>query len=695
MPSKIAAPPTPWSRELAEPYVHETAYIHKGANLIGDIYVSGDVLIAPGTSIRADEGTPFWIGEGSNIQDGVVIHGLEEGRVVGDDGQQYSVWVGSDTSITHMSLIHGPAYVGNNCFIGFRSTVFNSRVGHGCIVMMHCLIQGVEIPPGKYIPSGSIITNQQQADRLPDVMASDAKFAAHVIHVNDALREGYHCAQNIVCVAPIRKESTLGSDSSPPAELRKSVLNTSGHGTNGHSPPLTTGSLSPQLLEQIRSLLEQGYKIGTEYADERHFRTSSWRSGTPIGSAQVPDVIRALHQEMIQHPKEYVRVLGIDPKAKKRILEAVIHHPDEAIPDLSGPDLDLSGPDLSGGIGSHPSSAKSSPSRMTGGSASAGSLQATVQGLLAQGYKVGLEVANARRFRTSSWSSVAMGEGQSAQQVMQVIQQVAAEHPDHYLRLLGIDPKAKKRVAEEIIKAPGGQIFTSSGAAAAPVRSIKSSGSSPQAYAPSGSSLSQLSGNLQSQVQGILNQGYKVGLEIADARRFRTSSWTSVSMGDPGSAHQAVQIIQQVAAEHPKHYVRLLGIDPQAKRRVLEEIIQTPNGSGPSPQPNSPGMASPLPQHSTNPSPSGMAALAADVQAQVRSLLQQGYKIGTEHVDARRYKTGSWKSCSPINTTREPEVMQALVACLADHKGEYVRLLGIDPKLKKRVLEQVIQSPKD
>jgi carbon dioxide concentrating mechanism protein CcmM len=59
--------------------------------------------------------------------------------------------------------------VGNNCFIGFRSTVFNARVGDGCIVMLHCLIQDVEIPPGKYVPSGSIITTQAEADRLPDV----------------------------------------------------------------------------------------------------------------------------------------------------------------------------------------------------------------------------------------------------------------------------------------------------------------------------------------------------------------------------------------------------------------------------------------------------------------------------------------------------------------------------------------------
>jgi carbon dioxide concentrating mechanism protein CcmM len=98
------------------------------------------VMIAPGISIRADEGNPFLIGANTNIQDGVVIHGLEQGRVSGDDGKPYSVWIGNNSSITHMALIHGPAYVGNDCFIGFRSTVFNAKVGHGCVVMMHALI---------------------------------------------------------------------------------------------------------------------------------------------------------------------------------------------------------------------------------------------------------------------------------------------------------------------------------------------------------------------------------------------------------------------------------------------------------------------------------------------------------------------------------------------------------------------------
>nr|3KWC_A Chain A, Carbon dioxide concentrating mechanism protein [Thermosynechococcus vestitus BP-1]3KWC_B Chain B, Carbon dioxide concentrating mechanism protein [Thermosynechococcus vestitus BP-1]3KWC_C Chain C, Carbon dioxide concentrating mechanism protein [Thermosynechococcus vestitus BP-1]3KWC_D Chain D, Carbon dioxide concentrating mechanism protein [Thermosynechococcus vestitus BP-1]3KWC_E Chain E, Carbon dioxide concentrating mechanism protein [Thermosynechococcus vestitus BP-1]3KWC_F Chain len=201
-----AAPPTPWSRDLAEPEIAPTAYVHSFSNLIGDVRIKDYVHIAPGTSIRADEGTPFHIGSRTNIQDGVVIHGLQQGRVIGDDGQEYSVWIGDNVSITHMALIHGPAYIGDGCFIGFRSTVFNARVGAGCVVMMHVLIQDVEIPPGKYVPSGMVITTQQQADRLPNVEESDIHFAQHVVGINEALLSGYQCAENIACIAPIRNE---------------------------------------------------------------------------------------------------------------------------------------------------------------------------------------------------------------------------------------------------------------------------------------------------------------------------------------------------------------------------------------------------------------------------------------------------------------------------------------------------------
>lgn len=122
-----AASPKKRTKSPEETRIDESAKVHTFSNLSGAIEIGARVVIAPGTSIRADEGTPFHIGDDSKIQDGAIIHGLEKSRVVGDDGREYSVWIGRGSCITHMALIHGPAYVGDRCFIGFRSTVFNAR----------------------------------------------------------------------------------------------------------------------------------------------------------------------------------------------------------------------------------------------------------------------------------------------------------------------------------------------------------------------------------------------------------------------------------------------------------------------------------------------------------------------------------------------------------------------------------------
>jgi carbon dioxide concentrating mechanism protein CcmM len=81
------------------------------------------------------------------------------------------------------------------------------------------------------------------------------------------------------------------------------------------------------------------------------------------------------------------------------------------------------------------------------------------------------------------------------------------------------------------------------------------------------------------------------------------------------------------------------------------------------------------------------------VVSQVRQLLSQGHQIAMEHADKRRFRANAWHSCSPIGTTRESEVLHALEACMAEHAGEYVRVLGIDTKAKRRVLEAMIQRP--
>ena len=88
-----------------------------------------------------------------------------------------------------------------------------------------------------------------------------------------------------------------------------------------------------------------------------------------------------------------------------------------------------------------------------------------------------------------------------------------------------------------------------------------------------------------------------------------------------------------------------------------------------------------------------ISKLGSEVQEQVQQLLAQGCKIGIEYADSRRFKTGSWQSCATIQSNGEKEVIASLENCLAEHGGEYVRLIGIDSKAKRRVVETIIQRP--
>ncbi|NJN61779.1 MAG: carbon dioxide-concentrating mechanism protein CcmM, partial [Coleofasciculaceae cyanobacterium RL_1_1] len=59
----------------------------------------------------------------------------------------------------------------------------------------------------------------------------------------------------------------------------------------------------------------------------------------------------------------------------------------------------------------------------------------------------------------------------------------------------------------------------------------------------------------------------------------------------------------------------------------------------------------------------------------------------------RRFRTGSWQTVSAISGSSDREVIPALEASLANYQGEYVRVIGIDPKAKRRVLEAIVQRP--
>jgi carbon dioxide concentrating mechanism protein CcmM len=643
---RTAAPPTPWSKDLAEPQIDESAYVHSFSNLIGNVVIGKNVLISPGTSIRADEGTPFYIGAATNIQDGVVIHGLEQGRVVGEDGNNYSVWIGDRTCITHLALIHGPAYVGNDCFIGFRSTVFNARVGNGCVVMMHALIQDVDIPPGKYVPSGAIITNQQQVDRLSDVTEADKAFAKHVVEINEALLEGYQCAQNNACITTFQEQATQSSSVD----------------TNSTSENQSVGnmSLNGEILSQVRGLFAQGCTFTAEHANARRFKTKSWLSGGFVEGRSADQVMAKLNGILAEHAGEYVQLIAVDPNTKKRAAEIIVQRPGDSAPV----------------VGQSFASSVSNSVHANGGGVTpvGGDIATQVRSLINQGCTFTAEHASSRRFKTKSWLSGGFLKGRSADQILANVKAVSAEYPGEYVQIIAVDPNTKKRASEIIFQRPDGKVPTSS-------RTVASAGGSVAG------------GDVSTQISSFVSQGCTFTAEHANARRFKTKSWLSGGFIEGGSANQVLANLNAAIAKYPGEYVQLIAVDPNSKKRAAEIIVQRPGSSTSVKSAQSASFSTASASSSNGSSGNHGGRLDGSVVAKVRSLLMQGCKISTEHADKRHFRTKSWQSCGAIDSNQESEVLRRLEACLQEHSGEYVQMIGIDTKAKRRVLEAIIQRP--
>lgn len=208
---------TDFNPNVTFPRISNTAYVDPFAVVIGDCEIGKLVLVAPFAVCRGDEGTPIYIGNYSNLQDGVILHALEttaHGKNI--DDRRYSaqgsllkandtafkngfaIYVGNKVSLAHDVQVHGPAYIGNDTFVGMKSLVFNAKLGkRDAIGVSSTITNGVTIADDKFVPPGSIITTQAQADKLPARVGSPyEKLNSFVLHVNQELAKGYN-AQTI------------------------------------------------------------------------------------------------------------------------------------------------------------------------------------------------------------------------------------------------------------------------------------------------------------------------------------------------------------------------------------------------------------------------------------------------------------------------------------------------------------------
>jgi carbonic anhydrase/acetyltransferase-like protein (isoleucine patch superfamily) len=105
------------------PVVHESAFVHPTASVIGNVIIGRDVYVGPGAALRGDWGG-IEIEDGCNVQEGCVVHMFPGVVVV----------LESSAHLGHGSVVHG-ARIGRNALIGVNAVVMdNAVVGEECIV---------------------------------------------------------------------------------------------------------------------------------------------------------------------------------------------------------------------------------------------------------------------------------------------------------------------------------------------------------------------------------------------------------------------------------------------------------------------------------------------------------------------------------------------------------------------------------
>lgn len=157
-------------------------FISKDAVILGEVNLGNNVFVAPTAVLRADEpGSSITISDNCNVQDGVIIHSLADSRVE----------IGRSTTLGHGRIVHGPCSIGENCFIGFRTVVFNCQISDGSVILHGAVVEGVNINKKRLVPTGTILNRQKEADMLGLVPTHLKEFTRTVIDRNTCLIEVY------------------------------------------------------------------------------------------------------------------------------------------------------------------------------------------------------------------------------------------------------------------------------------------------------------------------------------------------------------------------------------------------------------------------------------------------------------------------------------------------------------------------
>ncbi|MCX7712347.1 MAG: gamma carbonic anhydrase family protein [Chthoniobacterales bacterium] len=124
-----------------QPDTSKAAFVAPNATILGSVTLGENASVFYGAILRGDI-QDIIIGNGTNVQDGTIIHLADE----------YPAIIGDYTTIGHGAMIHA-CTIGNECLIGMRSTILD-----GAVIGDHCLVAaGAVVTPRTVIPPGSMV----------------------------------------------------------------------------------------------------------------------------------------------------------------------------------------------------------------------------------------------------------------------------------------------------------------------------------------------------------------------------------------------------------------------------------------------------------------------------------------------------------------------------------------------------------
>jgi carbonic anhydrase/acetyltransferase-like protein (isoleucine patch superfamily) len=119
----------------------EQCWIAPTAVVIGKVSLGSNTSVWWHSVLRGDH-EPITVGEGSNIQDGCVLHT--------DFG--FPVVIGNGVTVGHMVALHG-CTIGDDSLIGIGAVILTgATIGRNCLIGARALV-----PEGKSIPDNSLV----------------------------------------------------------------------------------------------------------------------------------------------------------------------------------------------------------------------------------------------------------------------------------------------------------------------------------------------------------------------------------------------------------------------------------------------------------------------------------------------------------------------------------------------------------